>query len=203
MRLRQAVAGLRNAEIAIMRIGAQAIGFEILVAIVTDGDALFRPRARFCGRQPSRLGLAILLAILGLDMFSRGGSGSGFARRRFFLRGGAGRGLRCRLFRRLFPGHRRSPFPSRSERLAQFVLRRVGLSDSEPAAYPRGGHGARAPSHPTEFDQCSRNTPSTARSSAGLISLECATVTANSGPSSFSSQKERKSFSAGKFGNRS
>src|SRR5258707_14768247 len=115
MRLRQAVAGLRNAEIAIVRVSAQAIGFEILVAIVTDGDALFRPRARLCGRQPPRLGLAILLAILGLDMFSRGGSGS----------------------------------------------------------------------------------------SAGLISLECATVTANSGPSSFSSQKERKSFSAGKFGNRS
>src|ERR1700730_5998061 len=35
------------------------------------------------------------------------------------------------------------------------------------------------------IDQCSRKTPSTARSSAGLISLECATVTANSGPSSF------------------
>ena len=40
-------------------------------------------------------------------------------------------------------------------------------------------------------------------SSAGLISLECATVTENSGPSSFSSQNARKSFSAGNFGNRS
>jgi hypothetical protein len=33
--------------------------------------------------------------------------------------------------------------------------------------------------------------------------LECATVTENSGPSSFSCQKARKSFSAGNFGNRS
>src|ERR1700687_2758633 len=37
-------------------------------------------------------------------------------------------------------------------------------------------------------DQCNRKTPSTARSSAGLISLECATVRANSGPSRFVSQ---------------
>src|ERR1700730_740690 len=50
-------------------------------------------------------------------------------------------------------------------------------------------------------DQCNRKTPSTARSSAGLISLECGTVTANSGPSSFRCQKARKSCSAGKFGN--
>src|SRR3954453_6370863 len=41
-----------------------------------------------------------------------------------------------------------------------------------------GGHGARAPL-PTlrHLNQCSLNTPSTARSSAGLINLECATVT--------------------------
>src|ERR1700721_692700 len=52
-----------------------------------------------------------------------------------------------------------------------------------------------------QLNQCSRKTPSAARSSAGLISLECATVTANSGPSSFASQNARKSFSAGKFGN--
>src|SRR6266446_5575219 len=148
MRPREAVAGLRNAEIAIVRVGAQAIGFEILVAIVTDGDALLRPRARLCGRQRPRLGLAILLTILGLDMFSRGGSGSGFACRRFFLRGGAGRGPRCRLFRWLFPGHRRSPFPSRSERLAQIAL---DWADQAPAGPPPGlqesciGHGASAP----------------------------------------------------------
>src|SRR6266566_8464951 len=67
------------------------------------------------------------------------------------------------------------PFRFLSERLAQFAL--------------------------CGCDQCSRKTPSTARSSAGLISLECATVTENNGPSSFSSQKARKSFSAGKFGN--
>src|SRR5256886_4953024 len=69
------------------------------------------------------------------------------------------------------------PFRFLSERLAQFAL--------------------------CGCDQCSRKTPSTARSSAGLISLECATVTENNGPSSFSSQKARKSFNFGNFGNRS
>jgi hypothetical protein len=51
------------------------------------------------------------------------------------------------------------------------------------------------------LNQCSRNTPSTACSSAGLMSFECATVTAKSGPSSDFSQNARKSFNAGKFGN--
>src|SRR5712672_2396346 len=107
MRLRQAVAGLRNAEIAVLRVSAQAIGFEILLAMMTDGDPLFRTRARFGGRQRAGLGLAVL----GLDGFSRGGFGSGLvgdalvgdalARRRFLLRRGAGRGPRCWLL----PGH--------------------------------------------------------------------------------------------------
>src|SRR5450755_4393948 len=132
MRLRQAVAGLRNAEIAIVRVGAQTIGFEILVAIVTDGDALFRPRARSCGRQPPRLGLAIRLAILGLDMFSRGGFGSGFAsalaRGRFFQRGGLRRSARFRLLL----GHRRSPFPFDAEKVSTNRNSWGGLSGSEP-----------------------------------------------------------------------
>src|SRR5450755_3402826 len=170
MRLRQAVAGLRNAEIAIARVGAQTIGFEILVAIVTDGDALFRPRARSCGRQPPRLGLAIRLAIclairlaiLGLDMFSRGGFGSGFAsalaRGRLFQRGGLRRSARFRLLL----GHRRSPFPFDAEKVSTNRNSWGGLSASEPTIQRR-----------TELvDQCSRNTPSTARNSAGLISLE-------------------------------
>src|SRR3979490_269820 len=158
MRLRQAVAGLGNAEIAGLRIGAQAIGFEILLAMMTDGDPLFRTRARFGGRQRAGLGLAIL----GLDGFSRWGFGGGLvgdalARRRFLLRRGAGRGPRCWLL----PGHRRSPFPFDAERLAHIATRGV--------AKRQRAH------HPTErrtVDQCSRNTPSTARSSAGLISLE-------------------------------
>src|SRR3954447_25873118 len=47
-----------------------------------------------------------------------------------------------------------------------------------PSGVSDGGHGARAPL-PTlrRLNQCSLNTPSTARSSAGLINLECATVT--------------------------
>src|ERR1700753_2619280 len=45
---------------------------------------------------------------------------------------------------------------------------------------------------PRRFVQCSRNTPSTARNSAGFINFECATVTENSGPSSLSCQNARK-----------
>ena len=55
-----------------MRVGAQAVGFEILVAVMTDGDALFRTDA--AGGGP-RAGLG--LAILGLDRFSRCGFGGG------------------------------------------------------------------------------------------------------------------------------
>ena len=54
MRLRQAVGGVRDAEVAVMRVGAQAVGLEILFAVMADGDALLRPRlpGRFglCGR---------------------------------------------------------------------------------------------------------------------------------------------------------
>ena len=53
MRLRQAVAGFGNAEVAIMRIAAQAVGFEILVAVMADGDALFRPRALAGSSRPA------------------------------------------------------------------------------------------------------------------------------------------------------
>src|SRR5258708_35604086 len=97
MGLRQAVAGLGNAEVAILGVGPQAIGHKILVAVMADGDALLRTRA-LGGGLPARLGLAVL----GLDGFSRGGFraglvGNALARRRFFVVGGAGRGPRCRL----------------------------------------------------------------------------------------------------------
>src|SRR5260370_37080179 len=85
MRPRQALARLGNSEVAIVRIGAQAIGLEVLVAIMADGDALFRPCALY-RRRRARLGLAIF----GLERLSRGGFGGGVARRRFFLRGGWG-----------------------------------------------------------------------------------------------------------------
>ena len=51
--------------------------------------------------------------------------------------------------------------------------------------------------------QCSRNSPFSARISAGLISRACATVTECSGPSSFSSQNARNLLSTGNFGQRS
>src|SRR5215472_4911817 len=71
------------------------------------------------------------------------------------------------------------------------------------AIHARSAYHGGARANLQEADQCRRNTPSTARSSAGLISLECATVTLNKGPSSFSCQNVRKSSSAGNFGNRS
>jgi hypothetical protein len=46
MRLRQTVARLGNAEVAVMRVSAQAVGDKILVAVMADRDALFRPGAR-------------------------------------------------------------------------------------------------------------------------------------------------------------
>ena len=45
MRLRQAVGGVGDAEVAIMRVAAQAVGDKILVAMMADGDALLRRRA--------------------------------------------------------------------------------------------------------------------------------------------------------------
>ena len=50
MRLRQAVARVGDAEVAVMRVGAQAVGLEILFAVMADGDALLRPRALGFGR---------------------------------------------------------------------------------------------------------------------------------------------------------
>src|SRR5260221_1479283 len=89
MRLRQAVGRVRNAEVAVSSVGAQAVGQKILVAVMTDGDALLRTRA-LGDRQPARLGLAIL----GLDGFSRRRFVGDLARnapaRRFFLRGESG-----------------------------------------------------------------------------------------------------------------
>ena len=48
MRLRQAVAGGGDTEVAIMRVAAQAVGDKILVAIVADGDTLLRTARWFC-----------------------------------------------------------------------------------------------------------------------------------------------------------
>ena len=45
MRLREAVGGIGKAEVAVLRVGAQAVGLEILVTMMADGDALFRPCA--------------------------------------------------------------------------------------------------------------------------------------------------------------
>ena len=52
MRLRQTVRRVRNAEVAILRVSAQAVGLEIFFAVMADGDALLRPRLL------GRLGLA-------------------------------------------------------------------------------------------------------------------------------------------------
>ena len=44
MRLRQAMGGIRNPEVAVLCVGAQAVGLEILFAVMADGDALLRSR---------------------------------------------------------------------------------------------------------------------------------------------------------------
>src|SRR5262245_30673848 len=104
MRLRQTAAGRGNAEVAVMRVGAQAVCLEVLVAIVTDGDALLWTR-RPVGR---------LRAAPRLERFAGGRFGGNLARRGFLLlSGGAGRSARSRLPGRLLGGfllgHRRSP----------------------------------------------------------------------------------------------
>src|ERR1700692_200804 len=58
MRPRQALAGLGDPEIAIFGIGAQTIGFEILVPVVADGDALFWTHA-FCQRHAARFRVSL------------------------------------------------------------------------------------------------------------------------------------------------
>src|SRR6266404_6408063 len=109
MRLRQALGCLADAEIAVFRVSTQTVGFKVLVAIMADGDALFRTSA-LCSRHA---------ACLGLEFASSRGFGGGSARRRFFLGGGAARGPRCRLLL----AHRRSPFRCCGRTLAQIALR--------------------------------------------------------------------------------
>src|SRR5438105_9702532 len=94
MRPCQPMACLGNAEIAVLCVSAQAVGLEILLAMMADRNALLGARFWFCGR-----------GALGLDRFSRRGFCGGCARRWFFQRGGLRRGARLRLLSR----HRRSP----------------------------------------------------------------------------------------------
>jgi len=84
--------------------------------------------------------------------------------------------------------------------LKSLAKQKTGAKKIAKALNRTPGPGA-LPPQLLQLNQCNRNTPSTACSSAGLMSFECATVTANSGPSSDFSQNARKSFSAGKFGN--
>ena len=44
MRLREAVARGGDAEIAILRVGAQTVSLEVFLAVMADGDALLGPR---------------------------------------------------------------------------------------------------------------------------------------------------------------
>ncbi len=57
MRLRQAMRRVLDAEVAVMRVGAQAVGLEILFAVMADGDALLRPRLCFRCRRAAALRL--------------------------------------------------------------------------------------------------------------------------------------------------
>src|SRR6185437_7339005 len=104
MRLREAVTRIGNAEVAVVRIGAQTVGFKVLVAVMADRDALLWARA-FDGRRR---------ATLAGEFFARRRFGGGLSRERF----SGGRFLPCAaaacrsrgLFRGLLFGHRRAPY---------------------------------------------------------------------------------------------
>src|SRR5437764_27488 len=67
---RKAMACIGDAEIAVFRVRPQAVGLEILLAMMADRDALFGARLRFCNGPRA----------LGPDRFSRRGFRGGFAR---------------------------------------------------------------------------------------------------------------------------
>src|ERR1700676_3707928 len=134
MGLGQTVRRIGDAEIAIFCISSQAIGDKILVAIMADGDALFRTRPLCGGRR----------APLGLEFLSRGGfggglAGNGLARGRFFLRGNAPRCPRGRLLL----GHRRSPFPV-WENVSTDRASQGGLREASPPFLRRRASAGRA-----------------------------------------------------------
>jgi hypothetical protein len=108
MRPRQAAARLGDSKVAINGVSAQTIRLEVLVTVMADGDALFRPRP-FGRSDTGRLGLTMF----GTHWFSRAGCANDFSAGDFaggfFLRGGAGRGSRFRLLL----GH---PMPPHSRR---------------------------------------------------------------------------------------
>src|SRR6516164_7880467 len=70
MGARKASGRVRDAEVAILRIGAQSVGLEILLAVMADGDLLLRPRALHAGLRPP----------LARDRLARGGFGTRLAR---------------------------------------------------------------------------------------------------------------------------
>src|SRR5438309_1598273 len=90
------MARLGNSEIPVLRVGAQAVCLEILIAMMADRDPLFGPRLL-----ERNGGAGFRLAMFRFDGLSRGGSGGAFTSRRFLLRDAAGRGSRFRLL----PGH--------------------------------------------------------------------------------------------------
>src|SRR5664279_1096462 len=128
MRPRQTLARLGHAEVAVLRVGAQAVGFKVLFAVMADGDALSWPGPLDGSRR----------AALGLEFLSRRGFGGGLgrvlgrvlarglARRRFFLRGGLLPLISASAWPSTF-----SPSLSR-ENVSTDCVKWSGLSDSGP-----------------------------------------------------------------------
>src|SRR4051812_39890212 len=89
MRLRQAVGGFRDAEVAVLRVSAQAVGLEILLAVMADRDVLLRPNLL------GRLGLWRRHAPrLRLDSLAGCGFGCRLVARPLLLHSGLRRGAR-------------------------------------------------------------------------------------------------------------
>ena len=106
----------------------------------------------------------------------------------------------------MFDGHRFYPRDAHIEATCRYQVSSVGFGLIKAWRFATGAVTAigftsfsQMATHASDSNLCApikTGAPlisSTARSSAGLISLECATVTENGGPSSFSCQKARKS----------
>ena len=80
MRLREAVACGGDAEIAILRVGAQTVGLEVFLAVMADGDALLGTRG-FFGATSRAFAFTVLRAVIVLRLWLRSASSPRLAMR--------------------------------------------------------------------------------------------------------------------------
>src|SRR3954465_11326789 len=131
-----AMRGFLDAEIAIFGVSAQAVGLEVLFAVMADRDALLAARFRFGSRLGSDRATAFRLdglarRSLGYGSLGCGSLGGAAQARPFLLHRGLCRPTRCCLL----PGHFRAlPFLVDRERLAQKTESAGSLAAEAPRA---------------------------------------------------------------------